>query len=111
VRGAETPEGPQEQWAPNLAYAHERLNPHWILEWIKDPQALMPGTKMPAFYPGGPEDVFEGDEAKQIQAMRDYIMSLGVHGGATTAAQAPSPPPADPTGEDRMAGADAAPSS
>ena len=60
-----------------LAYAHERLNPTWILAWIKDPQALMPGTKMPAFYPGGPPDVFDGDEDKQVAAMRDYIMSLG----------------------------------
>ncbi|MDG2307287.1 MAG: c-type cytochrome [Candidatus Binatia bacterium] len=77
VRGDETPAGPMEQWAPNLAYAHERLNPDWILSWIKDPQALMPGTKMPAFYPGGPPDVFDGDEDKQVVAMRDYIMSLG----------------------------------
>jgi mono/diheme cytochrome c family protein len=107
VRGSETPEGPQEQWAPNLAYAHERLNPSWILEWIKDPQALMPGTKMPAFYPGGPEDVFGGDEAKQIMSMRDYIMSLGDHGAATTAAQggavAPAPGAAAPAAPGPMA--------
>jgi mono/diheme cytochrome c family protein len=125
VRGSETPEGPQEQWAPNLAYARERLNPHWILEWIKDPQALMPGTKMPAFYPGGPEDVFEGNEAKQIMAMRDYIMSLGGHGTATTAvgtqqpaaapapAQQPAaaPAPGEQPGADRVAGAEAKPAS
>jgi len=77
VRGSETPAGPMEQWAPNLAYARERLNPTWILSWIKDPPALMPGTKMPSFYPGGPEDVFGGNEDTQILAMRDYIMSLG----------------------------------
>lgn len=77
VRGDETPAGPMDQWAPNLAYAHERLNPTWILSWIKNPQALMPGTKMPAFYPGGPPDIFDGDEDKQVAAMRDYIMSLG----------------------------------
>jgi len=92
VRGSETPEGPMEQWAPNLAYARERLNPTWILAWIKDPPALMPGTKMPSFYPGGPEDVFEGNEDRQILAMRDYIMSIGGHGeGATGMAAGTAP--------------------
>jgi mono/diheme cytochrome c family protein len=81
VRGNEAPGGPQEQWAPNLAYARERLVPAWILQWIKDPQAMMPGTKMPSFYPGGPEDIFGGNEDQQILAMRDYIMSLGWHAG------------------------------
>ena len=88
VRGRETPAGPKEQWAPNLAFAHDRLNPEWILEWIRDPQKLMPGTKMPAFYPGGPEDVFDGDEDRQIRAMRDYIMSLGGHGAAAATQRA-----------------------
>jgi len=100
VRGNETPGGPMEQWAPNLAYAHERLNPVWILSWIKDPQAMMPGTKMPAFYPGGPPDVLGGDESKQIVAMRDYIMSLGNAAGVAVAAEAPAPAdaaPVDPT--------------
>ncbi|HEY8517570.1 MAG TPA: c-type cytochrome [Candidatus Binatia bacterium] len=90
VRGDKTPEGPMEQWAPNLAYAHERLNPEWILAWIKDPPALMPGTKMPSFYPGGPEDVFDGNEDLQILAMRDYIMSLGFTGPQTQQASAPA---------------------
>lgn len=88
VRGSETPSGPPEQWAPNLAYAHERLNPHWILGWIKNPQALMPGTKMPAFYEEGqtgPEDVLGGNTDAQIVAMRDYIMSIGARPGVQPA--------------------------
>jgi mono/diheme cytochrome c family protein len=89
VRGSDTPNGPMEQWAPNLAYAHQRLNPNWILTWIKDPPALQPGTKMPSFYPGGPDDVFGGNEDQQIMAMRDYIMSLGGHGTVMTPAQVP----------------------
>ena len=89
VRGSETPSGPPEQWAPNLAYAHQRLNPHWILGWIKNPQALMPGTKMPAFYEEGqtgPEDVLGGNTDAQIAAMRDYIMSIGARAGVQSAA-------------------------
>ena len=29
---------------PNLAQK-ERLNPEWVTEWLKNPQAIMPGTK------------------------------------------------------------------
>ena len=36
--------------APNLALARERLKPEWIVEWIKDPQKLQPGTRMPTFF-------------------------------------------------------------
>ncbi len=77
-QGDRKPEGPPAGWAPDLALAKDRLNPEWIVEWIKDPQALMPGTNMPTFYPGGPDDIFDGDEDKQIVAMRDYIMLLGI---------------------------------
>ncbi len=102
VRGKETPGGPPEQWAPNLAYAHERLNPTWIVHWIKNPQALMPGTKMPAFYEEGqvgPEDIYGGNVDQQVVAMRDYIMSLGEQpaGAVQAAEQAPAPSPADQT--------------
>jgi mono/diheme cytochrome c family protein len=113
VRGDKTPEGPMEQWAPNLAYAHARLNPEWILAWIKDPPALMPGTKMPSFYPGGPEDVFGGNEDRQILAMRDYIMALGFHGSgmaqaAPASPAAPALPAAAPAAGSNQAAAPAA---
>ena len=77
-RGAEKPQGPPEGWAPDLAMAHERLNPEWIVKWIRDPQKVMPGTKMPSFYPGGPPDVLGGDEDAQMRALRDYIISIGL---------------------------------
>ena len=77
-RGAQKPQGPPEGWAPDLALAHVRLNPEWIVKWIHDPQKLMPGTKMPSFYPGGPPDVLGGDDDAQIRAVRDYVISLGL---------------------------------
>ena len=43
-----------------------------------------------ADYPGGPDDVLGGKEDKQIEALRDYIMSLGRNGGPA----APSAPAA-----------------
>jgi hypothetical protein len=39
---------------------------------------------MPSFYPGGPDDVLGGKEDIQIEALRDYIMTLGRNGGAGT---------------------------
>lgn len=89
-QGDKKPEGPPDGWAPDLALAHKRLNPDWIVQWLEDPQKLMPGTKMPAFYPGGPDDILGGDEAKQREALRDYLLTLGVPPG-TLEAQAAKP--------------------
>src|SRR5437764_1363117 len=77
-RGAQKPQGPPEGWAPDLALAHVRLSPEWIVKWLHDPQKVMPGTKMPSFFPGGPPDVLGGDDEAQIRALRDYVVSLGL---------------------------------
>jgi len=88
-QGERKPEGPQEGWAPDLAMAAERLNPDWIVQWIRDPQALQEGTRMPSFYdfndptPDGPDDVLGGDDGKQVEALRDYLLTL--HGGGVGA--------------------------
>jgi mono/diheme cytochrome c family protein len=76
-QGDKKPEGPVEGWAPDLALARQRLNPNWIVKWLKDPQKVQPGTKMPSFYPGGPDNILEGKEDRQIAALRDYLMTLG----------------------------------
>jgi mono/diheme cytochrome c family protein len=85
-QGDKKPEGPPEGWAPDLAMARRRLNPDWIVRWLEDPQRVQPGTKMPSFYPGGPEDVLQGDEQRQIRALRDYLMMLGNPGATITQA-------------------------
>src|SRR5438128_337737 len=77
-RGAQKPQGPPEGWAPDLALAHARLSPEWIVKWLHDPQKVMPGTKMPSFFPGGPPDVLGGDDEAQIRALRDYVVWLGL---------------------------------
>jgi len=76
-QGDKKPEGPPEGWAPDLTIAKNRLNPHWIIKWLHDPQKVEPGTKMPSFYPEGPENILGGKDDKQIEALRDYIMVLG----------------------------------
>ena len=76
-QGDRKPEGPPEGWAPDLSLAKRRLRPIWIAKWLKDPQQIQPGTKMPSYYPGGPDDVLGGNEDRQIQAIADYLMHLG----------------------------------
>jgi len=82
-QGDKKPEGPPEGWAPDLTLARSRLSPSWILKWLQDPQKVQPGTKMPSFFPGGPDNILGGKDERQIEALRDYIMSLGRRGGQT----------------------------
>ncbi|MBM4166457.1 MAG: c-type cytochrome [Ignavibacteria bacterium] len=71
--------------APNLALAHERLKPEWIIDWLKNPEAIQPGTRMPQFFPfdekGNPSAIYteylDGDAHKQMIAIRDYLWNLG----------------------------------
>jgi hypothetical protein len=65
--------------------ARQRLNPGWIVKWIHDPQKIQPGTKMPSFYPGGPDNILGGKDDRQIEALRDYLISLGGSGASVAA--------------------------
>ncbi len=76
-QGEKKPGGLPEEWAPDLAFARARLNPEWVIRWLQDPQKVQAGTKMPAYFPGGPEDILGGDEREQILALRAYLLSLG----------------------------------
>ena len=89
--GNEFPVQTASTWAPNLALTKERLNPEWIVDWLRDPQAIMPGTKMPAPYLPTP-DVLETDDAvttwgrdlvnlkgnqeAMIEGLRDYMWNI-----------------------------------
>ncbi len=92
-QGDRKPEGPPSGWAPDLGLAHARLNPDWILQWLHNPQAIQPGTKMPSFYPGGPDDILGGKEDQQIKAIRDYIFWFGTHPGQPLPSQVAIAPP------------------
>ena len=71
--------------APNLLLAKDRLRPDWIPLWLKNPQSLLDGTRMPSFWdftdeahPTSPSKAFDGDARKQIDALRDYLMHLDI---------------------------------
>jgi len=73
--GAATGEVSASELAPNLTLAKDRLRPDWIVDWLTDPQAEMPGTNMPSFfYVDG--EYFYDEAPQEIEALRDYLMTL-----------------------------------
>ena len=78
-------------WAPNLALTKERLNPEWVIDWMRAPGEIMPGTKMPAPYLPTPDvletddavDVWgrdlvklKGDQDAMLEGLRDYMWNI-----------------------------------
>lgn len=101
VVGNTMPNGTKDTWAPNLSLAKTRLKPGWLIEWLKNPSKLMPGTKMPTFWDpsdyenSGPPDIFDGDEDKQIRVLRDYLMNLSDQENTSIPASKDSATPAN----------------
>jgi mono/diheme cytochrome c family protein len=65
--------------APDLRMTPDRLQPEWILEWLKAPARFLPGTGMPAFWPDYPKTPYPqmgGNADAQITAIRDHLMTL-----------------------------------
>ena len=95
IVGDKLPAGSADSWAPNFALSKKRLKPQWIIRWMMNPSALLPGTKMPTYFDpesfdaSGPDDIFGGDEHKQIRVLRDYLMTLS----EKPPQQQPPPPP------------------
>ncbi|MFQ5920302.1 MAG: hypothetical protein ACE5I4_09720, partial [Thermoplasmata archaeon] len=78
--GDRMPEGSREEWAPDLSRLRSRLNPAWVLRWLRDPSSIVPGTKMPTFFEdedSGPDDILDGSESAQILTLRDYLVTRG----------------------------------
>jgi cytochrome c2 len=68
--------------APDLAKVPERLRAEWLSQWLADPGRIQPGTRMPANFPADPNenaypDILGGDQKKQIEAVRAYLLTLG----------------------------------
>jgi hypothetical protein len=69
----------------------DRLRPEWVVEWLRDPQAIMPGTQMPAPYLPT-EDLLttddatatwgkslvelQGDHDTMLEGLRDRIFNI-----------------------------------
>jgi len=82
--GRVEPSNPQEDWGPNLGLAAERLKLEWIHDWLKDPQSIQPGTKMPTFF-GETSDreyeVYDPNWKENIRALQHYLRHLETASG------------------------------
>ena len=80
-----------QTWAPNMALTKERLRPDWVMEWLRDPQKIMPGTKMPKPYIPTSEDLttadaseifgteimkLSGDDEAMLRGLTDYVYAI-----------------------------------
>jgi mono/diheme cytochrome c family protein len=84
VLGAIPKDQPTANLAPDLRMAPDRLQPDWILQWLKGPAAILPGTRMPAFWPDYPKSSFPqmgGNADAQILAIRNHLLTF--KGGPT----------------------------
>jgi cytochrome c2 len=79
VLGTIPKDQPTANLAPDLRMTAERLNADWILDWLKKPLEILPGTRMPAYWPDYPKSFyphFNGDAEAQIRAIRDYLLTF-----------------------------------
>ena len=70
---------PTDNLAPDLRMASERLQPEWILEWLREPLAIQPGTRMPMLWTELPNSFypqFGQDGERQMEVIRDYLLTL-----------------------------------
>ena len=105
IVGDQMPGGSAENWAPNFALSAKRLKPDWIIKWLTNPADLLPGTKMPTYFDpknfdeSGPPDILNGDEHRQIKALRDYLLTISSGPVQSTAGSSSSAGPARSTAE------------
>jgi len=60
----------------DLTVVTQRLRPEWFHQYLLDPVALRPGTRMPSFFPEGKaanQDILGGDPSRQIAAIWSYL--------------------------------------
>src|SRR5712692_1332416 len=81
VLGAIPKDQPTSNLAPDLQMPSERLQPDWILQWLKNPAAILPRTRRPSFWQ---QDVYlksiypeRGVEAeRRVRAIRDRLVTF-----------------------------------
>jgi len=65
-----------ESEGPNLGLSGARLLKPYFFRWMRNPLAVDPQTKMPAYFEDGKSaltDYYEGDAEKQINALYQYM--------------------------------------
>ena len=70
---------PASNLAPDLRMTRDRLQPEWIVAWLRNPSAILPGTRMPAFWPDFPRSFYpplDRDGSRQVRAISEYLRTL-----------------------------------
>ena len=65
--------------AIDLAHSPKRLRVEWFRDFLIDPSHLLPGTRMPSFWPGGKavnQEILGGNTARQIDSLWVYLMEI-----------------------------------
>lgn len=74
----------QKKVGPNLKDVRLKLKKEWIPEWLRDPQAFRPGTKMPTFWridgEGNHKTEDNDRETNERKAIAAYIWQEGFDG-------------------------------
>jgi len=62
----------------DLAHASGRLRPEWFRDYLINPAAFRPGTRMPSFWPEGKavSKIFGGNTPRQIDSLWVYLNEL-----------------------------------
>lgn len=69
-------------WGPDLSMAEARLKLDWIRDWIYDPQAISPGTKMPTFLGEVSDDEYSAyydDWEDKLDSLVHYMQYMREH--------------------------------
>jgi mono/diheme cytochrome c family protein len=61
--------------APDLTKANDRLRHDWIQKWLRDPQKLLPGTRMPGFFYSDDQPLYP-DADRKMESVKEYLLTL-----------------------------------
>ena len=79
VLGTIPKDQPTANLAPDLRMVSDRLNPDWLMPWLKNPASFLPGTRMTQFWPDYPKTPYPdmgGDADAQMQGVINHMLSL-----------------------------------
>jgi hypothetical protein len=82
--------------APNLGLTSQRLRRSWVFNWMLDPQAIQPGTKMPQNFGGGKspyegDPKYPGDGLDHINLLVDFLYDAGTKNDRIAQPKIPAP--------------------